>query len=159
MLGHIGKLLRSAGYDTRIDKGLLRDSDLVSLAKSEGRIFLTCDHEIPSRNEGTQVLYLPENSEAAWTKLLFDKAHVNWLHAPFSRCLDCNSDLQNATGAELDRVPENVRREGKRALYCPTCDKVYWDGSHVTRMRTHLDELIKQTLFSIQQSVRSVQGI
>jgi uncharacterized protein len=141
MLAHVGKRLRSAGYDTTIDRGQLADRELLEIANREDRYFLTCDREIKHHKASEHVVYLPSNDELVWAKYLTNELGVDWTYAPFTRCLECNTTLRQAGPEERLRAPENLRQEGKRALYCETCDKVYWDGSHVERMIRHLEHL------------------
>lgn len=141
MLAHIGRRLRLAGYDTYIDDGLRPDRDLLEQANHEGRFLLTCDHQIRQHRNSNAVLYLPNNDEHSWARKLTQVLGVSWTHAPFSRCLRCNTEIRVATPAERDRLPENVRLEGQEGYYCESCDKVFWNGSHVERMRRKLVEL------------------
>jgi uncharacterized protein len=67
------------------------------------------------------------------------RLHIDWLHAPFSRCLLDNAVLAAAPPAVLNRLPERARQGAGRIAVCPTCGRVYWPGSHVRRMRARLD--------------------
>jgi len=40
------------------------------------------------------------------------------------------------------RVPPAVAERETAFAYCPTCDQVYWKGSHPGRMRVRLDEIL-----------------
>jgi uncharacterized protein with PIN domain len=37
-----------------------------------------------------------------------------------------------------DRVPQHSRQFYDRFFECDACARVYWDGSHVTRMRQRI---------------------
>jgi Mut7-C RNAse domain-containing protein len=57
---------------------------------------------------------------------------------PFSRCLRCNEELEEANRESLNgRVPG----EYDRFWTCRQCDHVYWQGSHWRRMHGLVDEL------------------
>jgi uncharacterized protein with PIN domain len=43
----------------------------------------------------------------------------------------------------LARLPAGARREDATVFYCPRCDQLYWDGSHVKRMRCMLAHLCR----------------
>lgn len=141
MLGHVGRRLRSAGYDTLIDGGKLSDDELLKQACNESRLFLTCDEEVHQMPRGADVLYLPENDEESWAVKLARNAHVDWMLAPFTRCLDCNTQLTPASEEQRSLMPENIKKYGPPGLYCRTCDKLYWEGSHTDRMRARLQKL------------------
>ena len=40
-----------------------------------------------------------------------------------------------------DRVPEHVLSEHQDFFLCPRCERVYWNGSHVDRMKEWLMRL------------------
>jgi uncharacterized protein with PIN domain len=55
---------------------------------------------------------------------------------PFVRCTRCNALLEPlAPEAAAARVPARVRERHARFLSCPGCGRVYWEGTHVERMR------------------------
>lgn len=142
MLAHIGKRLREAGYDTRIDRGLISDYEMVLLALEEKRWLLTCDHSIQEiRLARPVLLHMPSRKEEDWAGYLGLLLGVNWLNAPFSRCLECNSPLDRPTAEARDAAPDFVKQEGLALLQCPECHKVFWEGSHVRSMRAQLERL------------------
>jgi uncharacterized protein with PIN domain len=142
MLAHIGKRLREAGYDTRIDRGLISDYELVLLALEESRWLLTCDHSIQEiRIARPVVIHRPSQKEEEWASYLGLLLGVNWLKDPFSRCLECNSPLDRPSPDSLEMVPESVKQEGLALLQCPECHKIFWEGSHVRSMRAQLERL------------------
>jgi uncharacterized protein with PIN domain len=87
---------------------------------------------------GAVVLLSREGLDHAAAELR-ERLHIDWLHAPFSRCLLDNAPLQEAPPAVLDRLPERTRQGAGRITVCPACGRVYWPGSHVRRMRARLD--------------------
>jgi uncharacterized protein with PIN domain len=145
MLAHIGRRLREAGYDTRIDGGSLTDTELVRLARAEKRWLLSCDGRIAEIKESRAILaVLPSGREEDWARRL-RKLGVDWLHAPFTRCLECNRELEVAPAEARALVPEPVRREGLPLCACPQCHRLFWEGSHVRRMRERLGALDRQS--------------
>jgi uncharacterized protein with PIN domain len=133
MLGKLARYLRIMGYDTIYQKSYpdQRLSELVM----EGRILLT-------RNHATYRLY--SNSIFIDNDLVKDQLKVvdsilkltrdrrDW----FSRCLICNSSLSKADGeAVRENVPDFVFfHYTERILFCPTCKRFYWPGTHRERM-------------------------
>jgi len=142
MLGHVGRRLRMAGYDTIIDRGETSDADLIERAKRENRLFLTCDKKIQEIKGAEDLLiYLDKGDEISWAKYLSHHFDVNWTHAPFTYCIDCNRPLEAVPSAAYDRLPLNIKQQGQSGRYCPSCDKVFWEGSHVERMKQQLQKL------------------
>jgi len=61
----------------------------------------------------------------------------------FSRCTLCNTPLQVLDAGETERyVPDTLRERHPRFVRCPSCGRLYWEGSHVDRMRKRLDEAL-----------------
>jgi len=140
MLKGLGRWLRAAGYDVAIEPDGTSDRVLLERAKEEGRILLTRDRRFAGELPATDELVLLEcNQEDDCLQELSEKLQVNWLYKPFSRCLVCNTPLIEATAEQWERVPDFSRQRATRVLYCPTCKQLFWDGSHVQRMRERLE--------------------
>lgn len=140
MLQRLGRWLRAAGYDTRIATHAEADYYLLRQAIDEGRLLLTRNPKLLEhrRAPGTVILLSADTLEACAEELstLLD---INWQHDPFSRCLACNSLLQDATPQQREKTPPRARQLVEAAYYCPDCNQVYWEGSHVKRMRRLLE--------------------
>jgi len=55
---------------------------------------------------------------------------------PFSSCMSCNGLLRPVAKEAIDdRLPPRTRQYYDRFQLCNSCDKLYWDGPHVRRMR------------------------
>ncbi len=53
-----------------------------------------------------------------------------------TRCIKCNILLGTVEKGEIEgRVPEYVYHHHDSFRMCPACGKVYWEGTHVRRMR------------------------
>jgi uncharacterized protein len=68
------------------------------------------------------------------------------LQAPralFTRCLLCNAALRVLDRAEAQPLlPEGVRDLPGPVRRCPECGRLYWDGSHVRRMRAAIERVL-----------------
>ncbi|MCL7743568.1 Mut7-C RNAse domain-containing protein [Guyparkeria hydrothermalis] len=140
MLERLGRWLRAAGYDTAIATPGSDDRELVDQAREEERWMVTRDRHLARfRNGDGRIVLLESNDTPGLAAELSERFHIDWLRRPFSRCLDCNTPLRPATPEQGERVPRTARAFSSEAWYCPTCDKVYWPGSHVRRMRHTLE--------------------
>jgi uncharacterized protein with PIN domain len=135
MLGRLGRWLRTLGYDTAFDAEIA-DADLARRGIEEGRVILTRDRRFAEQWRVPRVLVL--ESQAPLDQLR-EVAHAFDLDAEsrlFTRCSRCNATLDAAPPQEVaDRIPERVLRERSRFARCPSCGRVYWEGSHTARMR------------------------
>ncbi len=140
MLQRLGSWLRAAGYDTVIARDGRDDYALLRQAIDEDRLLLTRDRELARhRRAPGRVLLLECDGLDDCIRELSEKLDIDWLHRPFHRCLVCNTELVPADEAARARIPERARERSEDAWYCPVCRKVYWEGSHVDRMRKRLE--------------------
>lgn len=147
MLTQLGRTLRMAGYDTEIAAGTESDHELVLICIEESRFLLSGDRQMQERKAAREFLvYLPGNDEDAWAALLKKKCGVDWLHAPFTRCLECNRVLEALPEKMAGLAPERITRLKEPVSYCPSCQKAYWAGSHVKKMRDRLESLARMQI-------------
>ncbi len=136
--GHLGRLaayLRLLGFDTRYDPQW-DDGTLARYAGEEARFLLTRDQGLLKRGRvrfGYWVRHLRPQEQ------LQEVVHYlqlgRWAK-PFTRCARCNTPLQDVPKAQVrDMVPAYVFRHHTRFRRCPGCGRVYWEGTHVTRLR------------------------
>jgi hypothetical protein len=140
MLKGFGHWLRAAGYDTEIAEPGEKDRSLIEKALREKRLFLSRDRKLTEfRHADKVVILLQTNGLNEWAAELSAILSVDWLLAPFSRCLLCNTPLTSADPVCMEQVPVHSRPYVTQLLYCQHCDKLFWDGSHVRRMRKVLN--------------------
>ncbi len=146
MLQGVGRWLRAAGYDTLIASNGEHDAELLRLARKEGRLFLTRDRNLldEHRKDADIIVLLQANDVPACIEELTARRELDWCKAPFSRCLLCNVPLvrigPEQRASLKDRMPADIWASHKPVRYCPACRKLYWEGSHVRRMRRRLKE-------------------
>ena len=66
------------------------------------------------------LVYLNGNSTEVCISLLNKELKINWLYAPFSRCLACNELLVKPSLEDtLAQVPQDIRETSDDFSYCP----------------------------------------
>lgn len=136
MLGGLARWLRAAGYDAVLAAGEGHDRKLVERCIDEGRILLTRDRQLALTARATvPVLLLAGHKLDENARQLRTVLGVDWLHAPFTRCLLDNAVLGAAKPAHAEQVPPMSRQAGGPLRACPACGRVYWPGGHVRRMQ------------------------
>lgn len=136
MLQKLAHWLRAAGYDTEVAAEGANDRSLLEKAIEEKRYFITRDKKfVEFRHAPGTVILLHSNNMQLCAKELQQTLDINWLHNPFSRCMLCNTPLISASPSDLEYVPPQSRAVVDKLLYCLHCDKLYWEGSHVRRLR------------------------
>jgi uncharacterized protein with PIN domain len=144
MLQKLAHWLRAAGYDTELAIEGDNDRDLLEKAIDEKRYLITRDRKFAEfRHAPGTVILLHSNDMQQCAKELQQKLTINWLSNPFSRCLLCNTPLIPAPPSDLEYVPPQSRAVINKLLRCPQCDKLYWEGSHVRRLRNMFTQWMK----------------
>lgn len=146
MLGRLARWLRVLGFDTLYD-ATMRDPDLVALASRGGRVLLTRDRHLLRELRPPRALEI--RSDAPLLQLR-DVIETLALRAPaelFTRCLVCNTPLEDVPAEQIGTlVPTAARALPGPVRRCPGCERIYWPGSHVRRMRHALENALPQWL-------------
>lgn len=141
MLASLARWLRAAGYDTSLVPPEASDRSVLDTCRTEARTLITRDRHLASHaGAAVIVLWLADNGLDAQTAHLTSSLGIDWLRAPFTRCLLDNHPLRAATDAERALVPERARDLPGPFRVCPSCGRLYWPGSHVRRMQARLLE-------------------
>ena len=141
MLIRLGRWLRAAGYDTLIAEQQMSDRDIVQQARREGRKLITRDRKMAEYRDVDNVVVLLQCKKMSECIAEVTQAlNIDWLTQPFTRCTVCNSILHNADEKQITELNRTFKKSVNKLYYCPVCDRLYWDGSHVKRMRHKLTE-------------------
>jgi hypothetical protein len=140
MLGRLAKWLRAFGFDAAYDP-FADDRAVVEQARERGAVLLTRDTRIHA--PGVRLLFINDDHVEDQLRQLVGKLPLDLSQAqPMTRCTVCNQPLAPATRGEVwDRVPPFVYLTQVEFAVCPGCSRVYWEGTHVARMRARLSEL------------------
>lgn len=138
MLGSLARWLRFMGYDTAYPKAM-EDRDLIAKAREEERVLLTRDKGLAARFSGA--IYVKSDVLAEQIRELAALLPLRVLD-PLSRCSLCNTPIEPAPRDVVrDLVPEGVLSRQKEFWRCPSCGKIYWQGSHWDKMIERLNDL------------------
>lgn len=146
MLGRLARWLRTLGFDAAYEPSF-DDEELVRRAFREGRLLLTRDRDLVEEWWLEGVLLLESDDPLEQLRRVARRFGLAAAARPFTRCTVCNEPLEPVPpGAVEGRigedVPERVARETDDVRRCPSCGKLYWEGSHTRRMRARLDEAL-----------------
>ncbi len=138
MLGKLARWLRILGYDTAYDP-LADDDTLLNRALAEDRILLTRDRPLAERGpDGCCFLVASGNLDDQMVQLV-RMLGLDLERETFTRCLVCNEPILQVTPeAVRDSVPPYVFKTQRRFHACPECHRIYWQGTHLNRMRGRL---------------------
>ena len=142
MLGRLARWLRALGFDTVHDERL-SDHALVDLARSEQRVLLTRDRRLLRELRPAAALEIRDDVPLDQLRAVVTTLGLRAPTELFLRCLLCNVPLVAASPEERGTlVPPASRELPGPVRRCPSCGRVYWQGSHVRRMRAALEEAL-----------------
>lgn len=146
MLGRLARWLRVLGFDTRFDPAI-DDPQLVEMANAEGGILLTRDRHLVTHLRPARSVLVSCDAPLEQLRQVIDECQLAAPRALFTRCLLCNTRLDEATGTEAAVLrPAQARALPGPVRRCPTCRRVYWPGSHTWRMREALQDALPDWL-------------
>ena len=146
MLGRLARWLRILGFDCAYESEG-DDEDLVRRAQQEERILLTRDQRLPEDWRLSGIHLIGSEDLREQLREVLDRFDLRAAVRLFSRCNECNHPLREAPESELaERVPPHALASHDRFLECPTCRRVYWEGSHTERIRRVVDEVLRAEL-------------
>ncbi len=133
MLGKLAKWLRILGFDTiYLDQPSLTE---IKEEVAQGRVFLTRNTKLLSKVP--ESVFICSDQVISQLKQLYETNYIDFKEEIwFSRCILCNLPLEVVCKEDVDTlVPEYVRQTATSFARCQLCGKVYWPGSHLSRMK------------------------
>ena len=144
---HLGRLafhLRMLGFDA-VYRTDVDDDTLADISIREGRVLLSRDRRLLERGEIIRGHRVRETNPRLQLMEIVQRLDLYRLISPFTRCIRCNSVLQFVDKlAILHRLPPRVIESYSEFRICPGCGKVYWQGTHVQRMKAFIEEALKE---------------
>jgi uncharacterized protein with PIN domain len=139
MLGKLAKYLRILGFDAAyaptsgtLDRYRTHEGDRVLLTRRRGSSAFAKTVRIHSEIAREQLKEIRALIKPAVAR-----------PAVFGRCIECNVELIEADKADVEPdVPEFVYHHYARFKRCPSCGRVYWEGSHTSGMEALLEEML-----------------
>lgn len=140
MLGALARWLRVLDFDVAYDPAL-DDPELVALAAAEGRTILTRDRRLVERRLARNHLLIRSDQVEEQVRQVLEELGLRPDPARLlRRCLRCNHPLEPVPAEEARaRVPPYVARTQEEFRGCPGCGRLYWRGTHVSRMSRWLE--------------------
>ena len=129
MVGKLARWLRILGFDTKYSNQY-EDDEVIRIAETEDRVILTRDVPMASRRIKARCLLIASDHYREQLRQVIEAFYLKDFTI-FSRCLECNTPLDDADKeAVFERVPPFVYLTQERFAVCPSCNRVYWHGTH-----------------------------
>ena len=138
MLGKLSKYLRVLGLDTVCIEAMEDLSQYTSEKKLQFFLTKRGPHKVLYRNS----IYIKSN------RVIDQLIEIKDIILPhisattlMNRCIRCNTVLNDVKKADIEGlVPEFIFHKHDVFKACPSCNKVYWEGSHVA----HINKWVKK---------------
>jgi uncharacterized protein with PIN domain len=141
---HLGKLARSLrmlGFDALYRRDY-DDPEIVEIAAAERLIILTRDVPLLKIGAVTRGFWIRSTSPPDQLVDVVRRFDLGPLIRPFTRCMTCNGMLREVPRESVaKRIPPGPRQRHDRFSLCTGCGKIYWPGTHLTRMKEVLNRL------------------
>ncbi|MEO8399489.1 MAG: Mut7-C RNAse domain-containing protein [Ignavibacteriaceae bacterium] len=142
-LGTLSKYLRMLGFDV-FYRNNFSDEKIVKISLMEKRAVLTRDVGILKRSEVTRGYWIRNFDPVKQLEEVIKRFDLKNQIKEFSRCVECNSVLEKIDKQKIiGRLPPKVKAAHNDFLYCKSCDKIYWRGSHYKSMKSLIEKLKK----------------
>lgn len=141
-LGHLARWLRTLGYDAffRVDASV--DLLRAELAKPD-TVFVGTDSSAARAVGAQRMIRVPKEDEAAQLRIVCRELPKLPSALMFTRCVICNVPVEPVSKeAVRERLPPAVSAGTGVCTRCPSCGRVYWEGTHTARLRARLDVLL-----------------
>jgi uncharacterized protein with PIN domain len=145
MLGGLARWLRMLGHDVTYDSKS-NDSELLSKAATDSRVLLTRDEELYRRAvaKNLQAILVTGKKEEERLAQVASSFHISLrMEMSQTKCPECGTDVEPVLKKDvLDQVPTTSLKLYNEFWRCenPTCQKIYWKGSHWNRIQQTLIE-------------------
>jgi uncharacterized protein with PIN domain len=133
MVGKLARWLRILGFDTAYSNKF-EDDELLRIAQAEDRILLTRDVPLAGRSDPSRCLFIESDHFREQLRQVLRAFDLTEFRI-FSRCLECNTPLKDVDKEDVfDKIPPFVYLTQDRFASCPSCQRVYWHGTHAEAM-------------------------
>jgi uncharacterized protein len=133
-LGRLAAFLRMLGFDS-LYRNNFDDEELAQISMQEDRILLTRDRRLLMRSIVRWGYCLRSLDSRQQVFEVTRRYRLQDKIRPFRRCLRCNSILdivsKEAVDSQLEPLTRLYYEDFRR---CPTCQQIYWKGSHFEDM-------------------------
>jgi len=139
MLGRLARWLRLLGFDAALVAPEERPRIILQSLK-EGRIILSRDKRLSSK-KSIRTLFISSGNFREQLKEVIQKIQAPW-PGIYSRCSCCNTPLEFADLSLVKKlVPAHVFKTHREFSRCPSCEKIYWEGSHEKLFNRELEKM------------------
>ncbi len=140
-LGKLARSLRMLGLDAPCVR---QDKDFAPLAEASVEVLFFTKSTAKAGRHGVVLVHGNDPRE----QVMEIRQHIEPFIDPdlvMTRCIECNVRLVGVRKEEIEPfVPEYVYHHHDTFTTCPSCRRVYWEGSHTDDMHGWIERLVKR---------------
>ncbi|HOC46528.1 MAG: Mut7-C RNAse domain-containing protein [Syntrophorhabdaceae bacterium] len=145
MLGKLARYLRMLGLDAPY---IRQGETVLSSPKEPAHTLVFTKSTAKAGRPGTILVHNNDPQEQVLEVKKYIEPYVD-PDAFMTRCMECNVQLIEVRKEDIESfVPEYIYHHHDEFRTCPSCHKVYWEGSHADEMHLWLKEFLQKTLNS-----------
>jgi len=117
---------------------------LIEKAYQEKRIILSRNTKLKNIDDFSDFVFINDDQPDKQLSevLKYFKIHISQDQL-FTRCLTCNQKLIVANHEDVkEKVPPYILGIHKEFSLCPQCKKVYWEGTHLKKMKEMMWKIV-----------------
>lgn len=135
------KWLRMMGVDAAVVMGA-SDDDLLAKAQAENRVLLTKDRRFYERIPGHLRYFVSKEIPKEQLLEVLERFGTPSEDEELTRCFNCNTPIEEVDKESIrDLVDAKTFHLYDKFYQCPTCKKIYWEGSHYHKMQKEIAQL------------------
>jgi uncharacterized protein len=138
-LGKLAKYLRMLGFDSLYQNNF-EDDEIIEISVNEKRIILTRDLGILKNSKVTHGYWVRSQKPKVQVNEVVKRFDLTKQIEPLNRCIECNGKIVEVKKEQIaDLLKPKTRKFFQNFYQCSNCKKVYWEGSHYSKMLDKID--------------------
>lgn len=143
-LTRLAAYLRLLGFDA-LCRVPFPDAELAQISAGEDRVLLTRDKGVLMRAQVVHGHFVRALHPRQQVPEILHRFGARATLAPFSRCMRCNAALGPVPREQVaHRLHAATLDLYERYWTCPVCDRIFWEGPHVRRMASWVDQWVRE---------------
>ncbi len=143
-LGQLATYLRMLGFNSLYHNDY-QDDELTRVSIKQGRVLLTRDRRLLMRKAIRRGYCIHQTDPPQQVVEVLRRFKLTGKVKPFQRCLLCNSPLQPVAKQDIvERLEPLTKLYYDEFHLCPSCNQIYWKGSHYGHMLELIAEIAGQ---------------